>query len=81
MTRLLFFLSASAVLAAAPAGDHFETRVRPLLAAKCYSCHTDAKMGGLRLDSREAVLAGGARGPAVVPGDAAASLLIHAVRR
>ncbi|PYR43792.1 MAG: hypothetical protein DMF93_02165, partial [Acidobacteria bacterium] len=43
--------------AAAPpaSGDFFEARIRPLLAANCYDCHTDQRMGGLRLDSREAL--------------------------
>jgi hypothetical protein len=36
-------------------------------------------MGGLRVDSREALLAGGKSGPAIVPGDPKASLLIRAV--
>ena len=82
MPRPLLFLLAVASLAAAPASDEqFETRVRPLLASKCYACHADAKMGDLRLDSREALLAGGGRGPAIAPGDAASSLLIEAVRR
>jgi len=76
---LLFFSAAAS--AAPPAEELFESQVRPLLAAKCFACHTDAKMGGLRLDSREAMLTGGGRGPAVVAGDAAASLLIQAVRR
>ena len=35
--------------------------------------------GGLRLDSRAATLSGGNSGPAVVPGDAQASLLVEAV--
>ena len=82
MMRLFAFLIVPAALAAAAAPDrHFETKVRPLLAAKCFACHTDAKMGGLRLDSREGLLQGGARGAAIVPGDAAASLLVRAVRR
>ena len=61
--------------------DFFESKVRPLLAAKCYACHTDSEMGGLRLDSLERVLEGGARGPAVVPGEPSSSLLLAAVRR
>jgi cytochrome c553 len=61
--------------------DYFETRVRPILAATCYDCHTDDEKGGLRLDSREAVLKGGESGPAIVPGDPENSLLIQAVRQ
>src|SRR5207248_3360120 len=69
--------------AAAPpaSGDFFEARIRPLLAANCYDCHTDQRMGGLRLDSREAMLKGGRSGPAIVPGDPDKSLLIEAVRQ
>ncbi len=61
--------------------DHFEKHVRPLLAEKCYACHGSdtAAMGELRLDSREAVLRGGSRGAAVVPGDPSASILLKAV--
>ena len=61
--------------------DHFENHVRPLLLAKCAECHGDEiQESGLRVDSREALLAGGQRGPAVVPGDAESSLLLRAVR-
>src|SRR5207248_7762628 len=57
-----------------------EAKVRPLLAADCASCHGPAQqLGGLRLDSRAAILKGGTRGPAVVAGDPARSLLIQAV--
>src|SRR6266850_7340890 len=61
--------------------EFFETRIRPLLAQQCFSCHTDEKMGGLRLDSKESVLKGGTRGPAVVPGEPDKSLLLDAVRQ
>ncbi len=64
---------------ATEATDFFESQVRPLLARRCYSCHTQTAMGGLRLDSREAMLKGGGRGPAIVPGDPEASLLLQAV--
>jgi hypothetical protein len=60
--------------------DFFETKVRPILATECFSCHTDSQMGGLRMDSREALLKGGKSGPALVPGDPDKSLLIQAVR-
>jgi mono/diheme cytochrome c family protein len=66
---------------AAAAGDaaFFETRIRPLLAKQCYSCHAQTAMAGLRLDSREGLLRGGKSGAAVEPGKADASLLIQAV--
>ena len=82
MRLAVCLLVACATLCAAPSSDElFETRVRPLLAAKCFACHADAKMGGLRLDSRAAMLTGGGRGPAIVAGDPGASLLMQAVRR
>jgi len=59
--------------------EFFETKVRPLMAARCYDCHTDSAKGGLRVDSREALLKGGRRGPAIVIGKPEDSLLIKAV--
>src|SRR5262245_53112673 len=62
--------------------EFFERKVRPVLAGTCVKCHGAKKAsGGLRLDSREAMLKGGDSGPAVVPGDADGSLLVQAVRR
>lgn len=62
---------------------YFEQHIRPLLEARCYSCHSarDKKQkGGLLLDSRAGWEKGGDQGPAVKPGDVEASLLIRAVR-
>jgi hypothetical protein len=62
--------------------DFFEKQVRPLLAANCLACHGPQKQeGGLRLDTREAVLRGGDSGPAAVAGNAKESRLVQAVRR
>jgi hypothetical protein len=61
--------------------EYFEASIRPILAANCYDCHTEEQMGGLRLDSREAILKGGKSGPAIVPGDPDKSLMIAAVRQ
>ncbi|HXT41061.1 MAG TPA: DUF1549 domain-containing protein, partial [Candidatus Angelobacter sp.] len=65
-------------------GDFFEKRIRPLLADRCYKCHSaqsEKLKGGLWLDTKEGMLKGGESGkPAVVPGDAEKSLLIEAVR-
>jgi mono/diheme cytochrome c family protein len=61
----------------------FESRVRPLLAEHCYRCHSaDAEevKAGLRVDSREGLIAGGDGGPALVPGRPGQSRLIEAVR-
>ncbi|HEV3059827.1 MAG TPA: PSD1 and planctomycete cytochrome C domain-containing protein, partial [Vicinamibacterales bacterium] len=62
--------------------DFFEAKVRPVLAESCYGCHADARAGGLRLDSREAMVKGGQSGkPAIVPGDPDQSPLIQAIRQ
>ena len=59
----------------------FERNVRPLLLENCTSCHgVEQQEAELRLDSRAAMLEGGDRGPAIVPGNAEESLLILAVR-
>lgn len=59
----------------------FRDKIRPILVDKCYECHTDEPLTRLRVDSRAALLAGGKRGPAIVPGDPDNSLLIQAVRQ
>lgn len=62
--------------------DFFEKKIRPVLAEKCFECHsTDSKnlKGNLLLDSREGLLKGGDTGPSVVPGKPDQSLLISAV--
>jgi hypothetical protein len=62
----------------------FEAKVRPLLAGRCYQCHSvqaKKQRGGLALDSRAGLLKGGDSGPAVVPGQPANSLLLRAVRQ
>ena len=68
-------------MAEAASPEFFEARVRPLLANSCFECHSDKAEGGLRVDSREALIKGGDSGPAIVPGDPEKSLLIQAVKR
>ena len=59
----------------------FESEIQPILAQHCLVCHNDdLKSSGLAFTSRAALLEGGNRGPAAVPGDAAASLLLRAVQ-
>jgi hypothetical protein len=66
--------------------DFFESKIRPVLVANCYKCHsaeaeTSGKLkGGLRLDSREGMRRGGDSGAAVVPGKQKQSLLLSALR-
>src|SRR5579864_7246710 len=54
--------------AVAQSAEFFETRVRPVLVANCEECHADEEKGGLRVDSRDALLTGGEGGPAIVHG-------------
>ena len=75
----------AATVARLPASDDefFEKRVRPVLVEHCYKCHSDngkEPKGGLRVDGRAHLLAGGDGGPAIVPGKPDASKLIEAVR-
>ncbi|MBV9124180.1 MAG: DUF1549 domain-containing protein, partial [Planctomycetes bacterium] len=63
-----------------PALEFFESRIRPILAEHCLSCHGPEKQrGGLRLDSREGVLKGNAAGPVLIPGHPDQSRLIRAI--
>lgn len=93
--RLLIWLFSTAVLLlslATTAGaeealteeqiDFFESKIRPILVERCYKCHSVGKKqrGGLSLDTRDDLRGGGDSGPAIVPGDPDASLLITAVR-
>lgn len=77
-----FMAAASCAFAQNPgSAEFFENKIRPILVNNCYSCHTNTAMGGLRLDSAEAMFKGGAkRGPAVVAGDPDKSALIIAIR-
>jgi hypothetical protein len=70
---------------ASPEGlEFFEKRIRPVLAERCYACHSASAQkvkGNLRLDTRESTRKGGDTGPALVPGDPRTSLLLRAIRR
>ena len=82
MKRLALLLL---IATAAMADEHafFESKIRPVLAEKCYGCHSvesGKSKGGLLLDTRLGIRTGGDTGPAVVPGDLGKSLLIAAIR-
>ena len=78
MRFVLLFCSVP-LLAASDASELFELKVRPILASRCYGCHSSAPLGGLAVNSRNGLLKGGKTGPAVVPGKPEESLLIQAV--
>ncbi len=62
--------------------EFFEARIRPVLIQQCYSCHNsrDRREGGLALDSRDAMLAGGDSGELIFKGNAAESFLLAVLR-
>ena len=63
--------------------EFFESKIRPIFIESCYQCHSEAEgktKGSLALDTRDALLKGGATGPALVAGDPEKSLLIQAIR-
>ncbi|HYO80085.1 MAG TPA: PSD1 and planctomycete cytochrome C domain-containing protein [Bryobacteraceae bacterium] len=73
--RYLIALAAPALWAQADS-----QRAIDVLRANCASCHGSAmQMSSLRLDSRDGLVKGGAKGPAITPGDAAASRLMQMV--
>ncbi|HVR73582.1 MAG TPA: PSD1 and planctomycete cytochrome C domain-containing protein [Planctomycetota bacterium] len=82
VSRVLLVLLLAAGRAHGEDFDLFEARVRPVLVKRCFECHggTGNVKSGLRLDTRDGLLAGGTRGPTIVPGDPGRSLLVNAVR-
>ncbi len=60
---------------------YFETKIRPLLSARCFKCHGKEKQnGGLRVDALSTLLKGGESGEALVAGKPEESLLVEAIR-
>ena len=71
---------ASPVPSLSAATGDLAQRAVSVLQEQCLPCHGESTaMSGLKLTSRELVLKGGTRGPALVPGKAEASLLFQAV--
>lgn len=88
LTLILSISSSCGLLVAAdpsfdePSLEFFEKKVRPILVERCFECHAGVEKqakGGLRLDSRAAVLAGGDTGASAVEGKPKESLLIDAI--
>jgi hypothetical protein len=75
LSVLAFLLAPPLVFAKDEVGGHefFEKKIRPVLEEHCFKCHSaDAEKanklrGGLLLDSKAALLAGGDTGPLLEP--------------
>jgi hypothetical protein len=66
---------------AAPVGDvSFANDILPLLLDNCGTCHSAIAMGDLDVTSYEALVKGGASGPAFVPGSPDESQLVKTMR-
>src|SRR5262245_11512529 len=84
MTPLRHITALAALLTAAQADDpaeQFTRDVLPILHKRCFDCHgPETQKGGLRIDSRAAMLEGGdSEKAAIVPGKSAESQLIKYV--
>src|SRR4051794_39803584 len=80
---LVVFLASLSSLWADEGVDFFEKNIRPVLAARCYACHS-AKVavaqGNFFADTRDGMLRGGKSGaPAIVSGKPEEGLLIKAI--
>jgi hypothetical protein len=80
----LLFVIAFTPVTADEGTDFFEKHIRPVLATRCYACHSSKvkqAQGGLYVDSKEGLLQGGSSGaPAIVPGKPEESILIRAIQ-
>ena len=79
MKQLALGLLAVAFMQAQPANraDFFESRIRPVLVARCASCHGDkVQMAGIQLTSKDGLHRSGV----VVPGNPGASRMVGALR-
>ena len=73
----------SGLWAQPPDASLFEAKIRPVMAAKCYACHSSklkAPMGGLVLDTKAGMAAGGSSGAVIQAGKPNESRLLTALR-
>src|SRR5207247_6635170 len=58
----------------------FDRQVHPILAARCFACHSgDKRSGGLSLSNYSEILRGGKTGKVVSPGSSQDSLMLRRV--
>ncbi len=80
MRNLLQPIVFAGIFAALSPGASIAESAQTLLTAKCQTCHNDqAKAGGLSLTNVENIRKGGKRGPAIIAGNPAESLLFRLI--
>jgi Protein of unknown function (DUF1553)/Protein of unknown function (DUF1549)/Planctomycete cytochrome C len=76
----LLWAALAAVSSVSAVAQELPSQALTLLQRRCLQCHNESTaMSGLQLLTREQLLKGGTRGPAIKPGDASGSLLFQAV--
>lgn len=81
MSRILLPALFLATVPPAPAAVDFVKDIQPIFMKHCYQCHgPERQEAAFRLDHKGSALKGGDLGVAIVPGKAAESLLIQAVK-
>jgi nitrate/TMAO reductase-like tetraheme cytochrome c subunit len=62
-----------------PAGSPltYDGQIGPIFQARCGSCHGQSPIQALNLTTYQTTMAGGASGPAIIPGDPTGSLMIQ----
>src|ERR1700733_7455607 len=77
MSRAFIYLLLPLSMAAQTPRVDYTRDVHPILATRCFVCHSgDKRSGGLSLSAYEDVLQGGRSGAAIVPKDSKSSLLM-----
>lgn len=80
LVAAMLSLAAAPLVAAEPAKADFARDVQPVFVEHCYQCHgPDKQEAGLRLDQREAAVAGGDSGAWFVAGKATESEIVRRV--
>jgi hypothetical protein len=83
MIRFVIALVAAmpAIAAQPDNAKFFDDQVAPILEKRCLSCHNEQlKNANISFLDRESLLHGGTYGPAIIPGNPKASLLIMTLR-
>src|SRR5215471_14970787 len=79
MRRPILLLSLSSFAVMLFGADASPQKAYDILKNNCFACHGASKTSGLDLRSRETMIAGGSRGPAITPSNVRRSLLIGAI--